>query len=362
MFASNLNLSHPKLPLYADRLKRTVDLAFIKALAHHKNPSQNPLPADPKSLERALYNVFRAIPKRKQDDAAAKFQNVMTAAQRASVYGDLGQINFASSVSVVEQVKALPLPATLKFTAADVGSLQQQIEAKTQGMFSHLGDNIKKVLGSSPQPQQAIIAKNLDFAVISATCLKPNDLLKDETNLAVGAADSFGAPFNAGPFFVGKFKKGDTINLGATGQLFTFNIADAVFPATFPVTALMVESDWIHNTDLANKLIIATSIAASALATTGLTICILGAAGVITAPAAFPIFIAIEISALALLLTSQHILPLLADDISFSTGDALVLAAPPEPGDTFDRTIVIDKFGKYGRGIYNVLLRWTARE
>jgi hypothetical protein len=352
MFASNLKLSHPKLPLLANRAKNVVDLALIKAIAHHRNPQQNPLPANPQSLERAYYNLFKAIPKRKQDDAIAKFQNLMTAAQRANAYGDLGQINFASAVSIVEQATALPLPANLRFNAAEVDSLQRQIEEKTNrpGIFGKLKH--------PPASQQAIIAKNLDFAVISATCLKPNDIRKDETNLAVAVADSFGNPFNAGPFFVGKFKKGDTINLGAKGQLFTFNIADAVFPATFPVTAFMVESDMIKNTELVDKLLVALQFTKLAV--------MLVAAGfvlpIVTPPVAVPIVTACGIAVAALALTSYVVLPILADDISFTISDALVLDAPPSPGDTFDRTVAIEGFGKYRRGIYNVLLRWTARE
>src|SRR5437868_2747836 len=108
MFASNLNLSNPKLPLLAARAKNAIDLALIKAVAHRQNPSQNPLPSDPRSLERAFNDVLSAIPKRQQDDAVAKFQGLLTPAARTQAYGDLGQVNFALATSVVDQVKALP--------------------------------------------------------------------------------------------------------------------------------------------------------------------------------------------------------------------------------------------------------------
>lgn len=372
MFASNLNLSHPKLPLYHDRLKHMVDLALVKAIAHHKNPSQNPLPSNPKSLERAFYNVFKAIPKRKQDDAAERFQNVMTAAQRASVYGNLGQVNFASPVSVVDQVKALPLPANMLFSEADVADLDVQIKESGpffNGAYSKMIKKMAQAAGKTttarawrdkPLPQQAATATKLIFSAVSATCVNPNDIRKDETNLAVSTVDDAGAPVSAGPFFVGEFKKGDTIVLGAAGELFSFDISNLTFPAAFPVSIFMVESDWIHNTELAENLSIALSVTAGALATAGLTICILGAAGVVTAPAAFPIFVAIEIAAAVLGLTGIYVLPLLADDISLTASDVLIIDAPVNPDTQFDRTLVVGGFGSRGRGDYNVLLRWTA--
>src|SRR4030095_8375737 len=130
MFASNLNLSNPKLPLLATRAKNAIDLAMIKAIAHRKNPSQNPLPADPRSLERAFNDVIGAIPKRKQDDAMARFQSLLDPAERTRVYGDLGQVNFASATSVVDQVRNMPVPAGLHFTESDLADLQKQIMAK----------------------------------------------------------------------------------------------------------------------------------------------------------------------------------------------------------------------------------------
>lgn len=371
MFASSLNLSHPKLPLYNNRLKHTVDLALIKAIAHHKNASQNPLPSNPKSLERAFYNVFKTIPKRKQDDAAKRFQNVMTANQRAGVYGDLGQVNFASTVSVVDQVKELPLPANMLFSEADVAVLDAQLKANGafKGSYSKMIKSMAHAAGKNasarslrqkPVPQQAAPASKLIFSVVNATCINPNDIRKDETNLAVSTVDDAGAPLSAGPFFVGEFKKGDTIALGAAGELFSFDMSNLTFPASFPVSIFMVESDWIHNTELAENLSIALGVTAFALASAGLTICILGAAGVITAPAAFPIFVAIEIAAAVLGLTGNYVLPLLADDISLTASDVLILDAPVNPDTQFDRTLTVGGFGKYGRGDYNVLLRWTA--
>jgi hypothetical protein len=375
MFASSLNLSNPKLPLLKARLKNTVDLALIKVVAHRQNPSQNPLPSDPKSLERAFSDVFNAIPRRKQDDAMTRFQSLLSQSERARVYGDLGQVNFASSTSVVDQVKALPLPAALRFTQIDVDDLEQQIKAKraVSTAVHNIGNHVKAAVGQAvavqavagrgiggrAAVQQAVLASEVKFEVVSAECIKPNDILKDEINLAVGTVDGLGAPLNAGPFFVGEFKKDDVIDLGAAAE-FTFKIDQTVFPASFPAFAFMVERDVIHNTELAGKLALALTVTAAAILSTALTICILGAAGVVTAPAAVVAVVAMAIAGLALTAAGTTVLPLLADDISFANGDSLVLEAAPAIGSVFERNVTISGFGTHGRGEYNLVLRWSA--
>lgn len=364
MFASSLKLSHPKLPLYNNRLKHTVDLSVIKAVAHFKNPSQNPLPADPKALERVFYNALRAVPKRKQDDTIARFQNLMNASQRTSVYGDLGQqVNFASPVSVAQQVQALPLPANMRFNEADVANLTKQLEAPLQQVGQHAAQVIGQAAAKRPPrqqaaPRQAVLASSMEFAVISATCVKTNDILKDEINLSVSTVDGFGAPLTAGPFFVGKFKKGDTVNLGATGQLFDFKISGTTFPASFPFSIFMVESDWIQNADLALQLGLVLFVTGGTLIAVGTTLAALGLAGVVTAPAV-PIFLALAVTGLVIGETGRSVLPWLADDISNVVSDALILGNEPEPEQVFDRTLTVDGFFK--RGEYRVVLRWKAR-
>jgi hypothetical protein len=367
MFASDLKLSNPKLPLLANRAKSVIDLALIKAVAHHRNPSQNPLPADPKSLERAYYNLFKAIPKRKQDDAIAKFQNLMTAAQRANAYGDLGQINFASAVSVVEQATALPLPANLRFNADDIADLQKQFEAgrgisgalkKAKERIEEMGGQAAKKPGNFRPPQQAVAAKQLEFEVVSATCVEPNDIRKDEINLAVTAIDGFGVGTSKGPFFVSKFKKGDDIALGDAGKIATFLISDVVFPASFPASAFMVESDWIHNNDLADKLIVAFLITGTAVSAVGMGFLVLGAASVVAIPIGLTGALVALIASLGFY-SAAGVISLMADDISAPAAETLILDAAPVPGSVFERIITIS-FDS--RGAYTVLLRWTAKE
>jgi len=130
MFANDMQLTNPKLQLMRARLKNTVDLALIRVVAHRKNPSQNSLPSDPKSLERAFNDVINAIPARKQDNVVERFQGLLTPAARTQAFGDLGQVNFAASTSVIDQGKALPLPADLHFSDADVADIEKQIMAK----------------------------------------------------------------------------------------------------------------------------------------------------------------------------------------------------------------------------------------
>ena len=379
MFASNMNLSNPKIPLLTARAKNAIDLAFIKAVAHRKNPSQNPLPSDPKSLERAFNDVLNAIPKRKQDDAMAKFAGLLTPAARTQAYGDLGQVNFASATSIIDQVRALPLPESLHFTQADVDDLNKQIAAKkaVSQALKNVGNHVKAAVGQSVATQavagrgygaraavqQAVVASSMRFEVVSAKCIKPNDLRKDEMNMVVGSVDGIGTELSAGPFFVGEFKKDTTIDLGATAE-FDFKLADVVFPASFPTFVFMIERDLIHNPELAAKLgdllfLIGTAVKLVSVGLLVAGVAVTAAGG----PAGAPLLIAALVCAIAAAVLREAgliLIPILADDFSSVASETLVLDTPPAPGSTFERSLTVENFGDFNRGTYNVLLRWTA--
>ena len=368
MFASNIQLSNPKIQLMRARLKNTVDLALIKVVAHRQNPSQNPLPSDPNSLERAFNDVLGAIPNRKQDDVVERFQNLLSPAARNQAFGDLGQVNFASSTSVVDQVKALPLPADLLFTDADVADIQKQIMAKKvvgQAM-KNIGQHAKTAVGRSvasgvgyaaAAPQQAAAA-SMRFEVVNVRCDKPNDLRKDEINMTVGSVDGIGAPLSAGPFFVGEFKRDQTIDLGETAQ-FDFKFIETVFPASFPTFVFMVESDLIHNSDLAVKLERLLFLVGTALKLVSVPLFVIALAGVATMPLLIAALVC-SIVGVVLREASLFLIPILADDFSDVASETLVLETLPPIGSVFERSLTVDNFGEFNRGSYNVLLRWTA--
>ena len=72
------------------------------------------------------------------------------------------------------------------------------------------------------------------------------------------ATDAAGVNSDKAPFFVGKFKKGESVAVGAQGNLFSFAIdggsVGGEFPLTFIAGLLLVEADLIHNKDFGNKL------------------------------------------------------------------------------------------------------------
>jgi hypothetical protein len=368
MFASNLNLSNPKLPLLTARAKNAIDLAFIKVAAHRKNPSQNPLPSDPKSLERAFNDVLNAVPKGKQDDVMEKYEGLLTPAARTQAYGDLGNVNFASATSVVDQVTAMPLPAELIFTEAEIADLQKQIIAKKvagkalKNIGQHVTTTVGRAVATAAAPQQAV-ASSMKFEVVSAKCVKPNDLRKDEMNMVVGSVDGVGAELSAGPFFVGEFKKDTTIDLGTTAE-FNFKLADVVFPASFPTFVFMIERDLIHNPELAAKLENLLFLIGTAVKVVSVALFVAGIAVVVAGGGAgIPLLIAALVcSIVAAVLRSAGLIliPILADDFSDVASETLLLDAPPAPGSIFERSLTIENFGAFNRGTYNVLLRWTA--
>jgi hypothetical protein len=351
------------------RLKNTVDLALIRVVAHRKNPSQNSLPSDPKSLERAFNDVINAIPARKQDNVVERFQGLLTPAARTQAFGDLGQVNFAAPTSVVDQVKALPLPADLHFSPADVADIQKQIMAKkaVSQALKNIGQHVKTpavrtvatgVGYAAAAPQQAAAAGSIKFEVVNVRCDKPNDLRKDEINMTVGSVDGIGDPLSAGPFFVGEFKKDQTIDLGQTAEFF-FKLDQTVFPASFPTFVFMVESDLIHNPELAAKLENLLFLIGTALKAVSLVLAVVALAGVLTTPLLIAALVG-SIVSIVLREASLFLIPILADDFSDVASDALVLETPPTVGSVFERSLTVDNFGEFNRGSYNVLLRWTA--
>src|SRR6267143_773737 len=174
MNVANIVRQHPKLHLVTDRVKGAINLAMEKVVNHHDNPSQYPLPSDPKSLERALHNLFSKMPNRKQKKMIEKASVNMkkSAAQRTQIYGDLMAVNLKSSVSIVQQVKAIPPPANFKLTPAEITNLKRKV-----GAAAVKPANPKKatapVKGQKPVvPAAAAVATDLNFFIDSLTCNK----------------------------------------------------------------------------------------------------------------------------------------------------------------------------------------------
>lgn len=347
MSGSNPSQLKSKLEWLKERTKKTMDLALEKVVAHHENPGQYPLPGDAKSLERTLNRLFQALPDRNQRKTIDKINATLKAgsADRNRIYGDLAGINLRSAVPVVQQVKALPVASNLKFTEAELDELRGK--RKTLPFIKH-----KRA--SQPAPQQIVEATELAFVVQSLTCVRPTDLRKDEVNLAGFATDNVGGEFEVAPFFVGKFKKGETLSLGGNGRLFNFKLTQGEFPKTFLAGVFLVEKDLLRNSDFVNALIKFCVVATATLAAISVTMLIVGIAG---GPFSVPLIVG-SLVAQIVLGASSSILTKMIDDISFPAADALTLDAPVPPGTTFDRTFNFE-LGDV-KGQYQAAIRWVT--
>jgi hypothetical protein len=342
--------SDPKVQFLQKRFNDTVMLAAEKAAAHLLNPQSYPLPAG-KNLEKALYDIAMALPGRKRDNFTNKFKDAVNAtdAQRKQKYGDLHAVNLRTNKAIAEQVKELPVDAKMKFTEADVERLLPK------KLFAKLPK-----IGGKPKPQQASVdATTLQFIVDSLTCVKTNDIHKDEISLGAFATDNFGTDSERAPFFVSKFKKGESAGLGGNATLFTFAIdggsTGIVFPATFIAGIFLVEEDIIHNANLGAKLTFAFSLISLTLLTVGL--------GLIFVPGALTVAIILVLAAGPFALLGHYIIPIMIDDFSFAVTDTLTLDAPPAVGDTFNRSLAAEinsTIFNITKGSYTAAARWVA--
>ncbi len=343
--------NNPKLLFLEKRLTDTLQLAAEKAAAHLSNPSAYPLPpANTRSMERALYEVAMALPKRKRDDFAEKLMTSVqgSPASRLSRFGDLAAIDLKKAMPVHEQVKAIAIPEAMKLTS-DENALPD--------LKKFVPGALKK--SKQLQPAQAVLATKLDFIVDSVTCNKTNDLKKDEIRMGAFGNDSTGASFNTDPFFVGKFKKNDSIPAGAKGNLFVFS-ADGGSVGGFPITYLaglfLIEEDLIHNEELGNKLSFAFALAMPLL--------IAAASGALFIPGTGPtistiLFVAAGVSAFL----GHYLIPAMIDDFSAVVTDTLVLEQQPLIGETISKTLEFTIPGSvagYKKAKYTAAVRWVT--
>lgn len=359
MKTADIVLQHPKLHLITDRVKGAINLAMEKVVNHDKNPQQYPLPSDPKSLERALHNLYSKLPNRKQKKMVEKASVNMkkTAAQRSQIYGDLMAVNLKSAVSIVEQAKAIPPPASFKLTEAEITALKRQVGAAAVKPKKPATPTNAK--GRTRVAPAAALASELKFFIDSLTCNKKSEIGKDEISLAGIAFDSVGGSLNLAPFFVGKFKKGQTIAVGQNP--FSFKIDGIQFPATFSAGLFIIEKDLLRNSDALNALINVLLAVALALSVIALGMAIVGTLG---GPGSIALMLAIFVTSLVLGAIARWVLPLLADDVSDIVFDSFTFDAPVGPGVSISRTIAIegvfigltDNFD----GKYQAAVRWLT--
>jgi hypothetical protein len=357
--AADLIKNNPKLQFLQNRFNLTVLLAVEKAALHVKNPQQYPLPAaGKKTVERAMVNVVKALPERKQEKFLKKLKPALeaSAAQRRQKYGDLAAVNLKSNKPLAEQVRDMPVADNMKMTETELEGYYSQV-------FPGKRFPRNKPAAKKPVPRQAAVATKLDFIVNSLTCTTTNDVRKDEISLGAFATDALGNESEKAPFFISKFKKGETVSLGANANLFSFSIKDGSvggeFPQTFVAGLFLVEADIIQNVKLGEALTILFSSLAPLLM--AITVALIFIPGVNIAAAVLLSFITVIVGILG-----HYILPMMIDDFSVAVTDTLVLEAPPAIGETFVRSLplkiertIVGELGS-NRGVYTANARWVV--
>lgn len=283
-----------------------------------------------------------ALPRHKRNKFADHLQDAVhaSAAQRQQKYGTLAAVNLASHIAIHEQVKNIPVLENMRFSAADAGIIKSP--------------SLKTIKKTVVQPQQAALATQLNFIVDSLTCTKTNDLHKDEISLGASGSDSTGASFETAPFFVGKYKKGETLPLGAKANLFQFSADGGSVGGEFPITYIagifLTEADLIHDQELGDSLIVLFSVLS--------IVFISGMMGLVFIPGVGPTLAIISgIIGVVCGLLGHVILPLLIDDFSDFITDTFILQAQPQAGLEESRQLALEFF----KGKYTANIRWVTQ-
>ena len=238
------------------------------------------------------------------------------------------------------------MPAHLKITQEDVTELRSRLKRPTAS---------KPQKSSKPVPAQGVEAIELAFEVVNLKCVRPTDVRKDEMSLAGVGIDNEGGMINVAPFFVGDFKKGETVALGAQGKIINFKLTVGQFPKSFFASIFLVEKDWLRNSDFANGLVIFLAAVAAALSALSLTLLIVGLAG---GPVTVALLGAVMGATVIFGLASSAVRRMI-DDISFPNGDTLLLDAPVAPGTVFNIDPLGFQIGEL-KGQYTATARWIT--
>ena len=352
---SSYTTSTPKDEIIRNRIRNTLMLAMEKVALHVNEPAKYPLPGQG-SVEHALLDLYNVLPDRKKKKVFEKANASLSqsAAKRSQQYGDLTAVNFTSNISIADQVKVMPLPQQLNFSEKEKTDLRKLLQPKSTGYKTSVKASNKP--GQNPsikaEPEGAQ-PKTLALFIDSLTCVKTDQLHKDEIDLAAFAIDALGKKVSITQFTVGKFKKGDVINLGDKAHV-DFDLRTAgIFPQHFTMGFFVIETGVMHNTELVTKLEnLFVIIHSTALILAGVFLL-----PIFTAPLT-PAFLLITLSAMFI---EMIVLPFLSDDISTTGTDSLVVDIPFPLGTTINKNIsveVSDDFADIKTGKYTAAVRW----
>lgn len=352
----------PKISFLTDRIRHTIDISMERVAAHLKDKDRYLLPADPHSVEKAMTNLLSLLSAHKRKKFIKALDDRLTAgsAKRHQWYGDLAEVDFKSSKSITEQVKAKTVPAGKIINEDDYKKYRSWMAAVPA----------KKAVAARSKPSAPAAAapgSKLAFNMVDLTCVRTSELHKDEISIGAFFTEANGNQLSVNAFEVGDFKKGETFTFPAGSQLsdLTFEILQNTFPQTFVASFFLLEKDLIRDSKVVNaiiKVFAAISIASGAVAGVFL----------IAALATMNVLVAtIGLICAAVLLGSQiilKVLTLIADDVSGLSTDILVFdTALPNIGDEFSRSVEFQLLNGTGGledvlpGKYTANLKWSVK-
>jgi hypothetical protein len=269
----NLGKAAPKVELMKKRMQDAMDLTFAKVAAHVNSPANYPLPTQKKSLEVALHDLYKALPKKGQKNFLKKGNEILSAgdAKRKQQFGDLASLDYKSKTPFSEQIKKMALLQHLVFTNDELEDFSKKMPAqKTRRKTS---PNVSTKEGKTTRGAK----RSISLSVEKITCIDTQEKRKDELLLDGFFVDALGETTFINQIDVGDIKQGDEIPLGAKGKITDFDLnAAGVFPQTFTGGFFVIEKDLITNQEIINKIFFAIGVACGVLS--GIALTMLGVA------------------------------------------------------------------------------------
>ena len=350
-------ITEAKAEFMKTRLNQMLELTLAKVEAHIKSPATYPLPSNPKSAERLMLNLYQRSPKHKQSSFFDKVETVTTLnpTQMQQRFGDLAAVDLKSDKACFEQIRAIQIPETYRFTELEKNKLTGTAEKKFSGKL-----NIGSKLAAQKTPPQptGLNPRTLSLFVDSVKCIKTQDVFKDEISITGFTIDALGQSNVFQRINVGKIKKEETKQIGIDIKDFDLRAA-GVFPQSFLVGFVVTDKDLASEEQVAENAIVVAIIGA-VIFEIGLSMLFLSAI-----PALAPLAI---VALLTMLLgigiyTFGFLIPVaILSDSSGLVPDSFIFNIPPviPIGTAFSRQLNAElEGGIMGlKGNYKLNIRW----
>jgi hypothetical protein len=231
-------LTDPKIRKIALRIAKEAELAIEKVAANHTQAAKFPIASNAESFETTLKTRFETLPQSTKQAASIKaVARVQTPpVVRTRHFGDLAGVDLSSDTSIDEQVKAIALPAPLKFSATELSAFTKRQDGTPAASVAE-----------AAQPT----TNKLELRIHKVKCVdETNGFLgseagDDEIDLAGSTVDETGDVKKVAAFRVGSnFDDGEQKSYSPPKRFTTFSLTEGnAFPKSYFVTLVLSEAD-----------------------------------------------------------------------------------------------------------------------